>query len=163
VTNAGEAFDSSRFRQVLGHFPTGVAVITARADGAPVGLAIGSFTSVSLEPPLAGFFPAKISTSWPHIHSVGGFCANFLASDQEHIGRRFATSGGDKFQGVGWHPAPSGAPILDDVLAWIDCTIDRVEDTGDHWFVLGRVHDLGVEREGRPLVFFRGVYGTFEV
>lgn len=154
--------DQSSFRQVLGHFPTGVTVVTAMPDeGGPAGLAVGSFTSVSLDPPLVAFCPSRTSGSWPRIESTGGFCVNVLADDQEHVSRVFAGKAADKFQGLGWHPSPQGAPVLTDVLAWIDCRVEAVHEGGDHYVVLGRVTALGIEREGLPLVFFRGGYGSF--
>ena len=156
-------FDSARFRQVLGHFPTGVTVVTAASDAGPVGLAVGSFASVSLEPPLVAFFPARGSSSWPQIEATGAFCVNILAEDQELVCRRFAAKGDDKFAGLGWKPARSGAPLLDGVLAWIDCSIESVTDAGDHFCVLGRVVDLDVSHDGGPLLFFRGGYGRFAV
>jgi 3-hydroxy-9,10-secoandrosta-1,3,5(10)-triene-9,17-dione monooxygenase reductase component len=158
-----QRFDSARFRQVLGHFPTGVTVITAAAEGGPVGLAVGAFSSVSLDPPLVAFFPDKGSSSWPRIEAAGSFCVNILAEDQEEVCRRFASKGDDKFAGLGWSPAGSGAPLLDGVLAWVDCDIDSVAEAGDHFCVLGRVRDLGVGRDGGPLLFFRGGYGRFSV
>jgi flavin reductase (DIM6/NTAB) family NADH-FMN oxidoreductase RutF len=154
-------FDGARFRQVLGHFPTGVTVITADPDTGPVGLAIGSFSSVSLDPPLVGFFPDKGSSSWPRIEAAGSFCVNILGEDQEDVCRRFAMKGDDKFAGLGWRAAGSGAPLLDGVVAWIDCDIHSVTEAGDHFFVLGAVRDLGVAEEGSPLLFFRGGYGRF--
>jgi flavin reductase (DIM6/NTAB) family NADH-FMN oxidoreductase RutF len=156
-------FDQARFRQVLGHFTTGVTVITAAAEEGPVGLAVGSFASVSLDPPLVGFFPDKTSSSWPKIESTGSFCVNVLGEAQEDVCRRFASKGDDKFRGLGWRPAGSGSPVLDGVLAWIDCDIDSVTEAGDHHLVLGRVRDLAVEHDGPPLLFFRGGYGRFAV
>ena len=155
----GASIDAAAFRQVLGHFPTGVTIITAMCDGAPAGLAVGSFFSVSLEPALVGFCAAQSSTSFPKVRAAGRFCANVLAADQEALCRVFASSGADKFQGLGWRPAPAtGSPQLSDVLAWIDCTIETIHEAGDHVVVLGRVHDLAVARESLPLVFFRGGY-----
>lgn len=156
-------FDSAKFRQVLGHFPTGVTVVTAAPASGPVGLAVGSFASVSLDPPLVAFFPDKRSTSWPRIEEAGSFCVNVLAEDQEEVCRRFASKSDDKFEGLGWRPAPSGAPILAGTLAWIDCDIHAVIDAGDHFYVTGAVRELEVEREGGPLLFFRGGYGRFAV
>jgi 3-hydroxy-9,10-secoandrosta-1,3,5(10)-triene-9,17-dione monooxygenase reductase component len=156
------AIDGARFRQVLGHFPTGVTVITAAADDGPVGLCVGSFFSVSLDPPLVAFGAAKSSTSYPKIEASGHFCVNVLADDQEEVGRVFASTGGEKFAGIGWRPAAgTSAPVLNDVLAWIDCEIDAVHEAGDHWIVIGRVLDLEVGHEGGPLVFFRGGFGRF--
>ena len=157
------AFDSAKFRQVLGHFPTGVTVITAAHDGVPVGMAVGSFASVSLEPPLVAFFAGKSSSSWPKIEATGAFCVNILADDQEEESRRFASKEEDKFAGIGWKPAGSGSPLLDGVLAWIDCDIDSITDAGDHVCVMGRVRDLDVGHDGAPLIFFRGGYGRFAV
>lgn len=154
-------FDSARYRQVLGHFPTGVTVITAAGDPTPVGMAVGSFASVSLDPPLVAFFAGKDSSTWPKIEAAGAFCVNVLGEDQEELSRRFASKEADKFAGVGWSPAGSGAPRLEGVLAWIDCTIASVVDAGDHVCVIGRVADLGLGVEGGPLVFFRGGYGRF--
>lgn len=161
--SAPPTFDSSKFRQVLGHFPTGVTVVTAAPEGGPVGMAVGSFCSVSLDPPLVAFFPGKTSTSWPGIEEAGSFCVNILADDQEEISRRFASKDSDKFTGLGWTPAPSGAPVLDGVLAWIDCDIETVAEAGDHWSVTGKVRDLAVGHDGAPLLFFRGGYGRFAI
>jgi len=159
VDTTGTAVDPARFRQVLGHFPSGVTVVTALTVRGPVGLSVGSFTSVSLDPPLVGFLPALSSSSWPLIRDTGSFCVNVLAEDQEDMARLFATRGADRFTGRGWRAAPhSGAPILDGVLAWVDCDVEGVSEAGDHHFVLGRVRRLGVTGEGRPLVFFRGGY-----
>ena len=155
----GQNFDSAHFRQILGHFPTGVTIITAMHEGAPVGLAVGSFFSVSLEPPLVGFCAAKSSTSFPKVHTHGHFCANVLASDQEAVSRVFASSGADKFKGLGWRSSvATGSPILNDVLAWADCRITSVHDEGDHLIVIGHVQELELGREETPLVFFRGGY-----
>ena len=157
------SFDTAQFRQVLGHFPTGVTVVTAAPATGPVGLAVGSFASVSLDPPLVAFFPDRGSSSWPQIEAAGSFCVNILAEDQEVVCRRFATKGDDKFAGLGWRPTRSGAPLLDGVLAWIDCDIEVVYDAGDHEICLGRVRELAVERENGPLLFYRGGYGRFAV
>lgn len=154
------AVDSARFRQVLGHFPTGVTVITAATDDGPAGLAVGSFFSVSLDPPLVAFCAAKTSTSYPKIEAAGHFVVNILAEDQEDVCRVFASKGTDKFDGIGYRASPgAGAPVITGVLGWIDCEIDAVHEAGDHWIVVGRVLDLEVTHEGGPLVFFRGGYG----
>jgi len=163
VTDTTPPFDEGRFRQVLGHFTTGVTVVTAAGPDGPVGLAVGSFASVSLDPALVAFFPDKGSSSWPQIEASGHFCVNVLAEAQEDVCRRFASKGDDKFRGLGWHSAGSGAPILEGILAWIDCNIEAVTEAGDHYFVLGRVRDLAVVHDGAPLLFFRGGYGRFAV
>ncbi|MCY4102472.1 MAG: flavin reductase family protein [bacterium] len=153
-------FDSAEFRRVLGHYPTGVTVVTGAENGSPAGLAIGSFGSVSLDPPLVMFCPGKSSGSWPVIEASGNFCVNVLAEDQTAVSSRFAGRDPDKFADISWSTRVTGSPVIEGCLAWIDCTIETVHDAGDHWIVLGRVADLAVERpDGVPLIFFKGGYG----
>ncbi len=154
--------DGKQYRTVLGNFPTGVTIVTAVDDGEPAGLAIGSFTSVSLDPPLVAFCPDKGSSSWPRIESAGAFCVNILAADQVDVCNAFAGKSDDKFAGVMWEPTPLGSPRIEASLAWIDCTVEAVHDGGDHFIVVGRVHDLAVAQpDAGPLLFFRGGYGRF--
>jgi flavin reductase (DIM6/NTAB) family NADH-FMN oxidoreductase RutF len=152
--------DQATYRQVLGHFPTGVTVVAGMDGEQPVGLAVGSFFSLSLEPALVGFCVDRSSSSWARMAPSGRFCVNVLGADQEDVSRTFASSGDDKFRGIGWRPAESGSPLIDGVLAWIDCEIDQVHDGGDHHIVVGKVLGLGVGGEGDPLVFFRGGYAN---
>ncbi len=155
-------FDSARFRQVLGHLPTGVVVVTGVDEhGVPSGITIGSFVSVSLDPPLVGFFPGNASRSWSHIAEGKGFCANVLTSEQDELCWRFAREpeGGmaARFDGLDWTKSPSGMPVLAGALAVIDCSIESVTPAGDHSFVLGRVQHLAVsESAGEAMVFYRG-------
>jgi flavin reductase (DIM6/NTAB) family NADH-FMN oxidoreductase RutF len=156
------SFDSAQFRKVLGHYPTGVTVVTGVGRSAPTGMTIGSFTSVSLDPPLVGFLPMKSSDTWADIQPSGAFCVNVLAEAQGELCWRFAKETDDRFADVGWAPAPSGSPILDGAIAWIDCRIEEEVDAGDHWFVLGRVLALDVMADDvAPLLFFRGKLGGF--
>ncbi len=152
-------FDSARFRQVLGHFPTGVCVVASMHEDKPVGLAIGSFFSISLDPPLVGFCAASSSSTWPKLREAGAFCINILADDQEEVSRVFASKEADKFAGLGWDHSPLGSPRLSGTLAWIDCRLEVVHGAGDHDIAVGAVHDLQIDHEGFPLVFFRGGYG----
>lgn len=156
------AIDQAHYRQVLGHFPTGVTVVAGLADGAPVGLAVGSFFSLSIDPPLVGFCVGKSSNSWKAMEPSGSFCVNVLGADQEDICRVFAASGDDKFATIGWTKTESGSPLINDVLAWIDCDLDAVHDGGDHHIVVGRVRGMDVGHEGDPLVFFRGGYAQLD-
>jgi len=156
-------FDPATFRTVLGHFCSGITIVTAVEGDEPLGFTCQSFSSVSLDPPLVLFVAAKASISWPRIRAAVHFCANVLASDQEALCRRFAVKGADKFAGVGWRPGPSGAPVLDGCIAYVDCEIQAVHDAGDHDIVVGRVVDLAVTSETGPLLFFRGGYGRFTV
>ena len=149
-------------RDVLGHFATGVVVVTARAAGGDLlGFTCQSFASLSLEPPLVSFAPARSSTTWPRIREIGAFCVNVLAEDQRDRSVGFARSGRtvDKFAGVDRWTAPSGAPVLEGVSAWIDCTLRAEHDGGDHTIVVGHVRDLGADPTRPPLLFYRGGYG----
>jgi 3-hydroxy-9,10-secoandrosta-1,3,5(10)-triene-9,17-dione monooxygenase reductase component len=151
------------YRATLGHFCSGITVVTAVSSDGPAGMTCQSFCALSLDPPLILVCPGKSSTSWPRIESAGTFCVNVLAEDQEELCRTFATKGTDKFAGVGWTAGPfTGAPVLAGGLAWMECRMEQLHDAGDHVIVVGRVLDLQA-REGRPLLFYRGGYGRFEV
>ncbi len=163
ITSDGSSFDSAKYRQVLGHFPTGVTVITALADGQPAGMAVGSFASLSLEPAQILFCAASTSTTWPKIRQAGSFCVNILAEGQEDVCRVFASKAPDKFAEIGWKRTGSGSPLIEGVLAYIDCQIDTVVASGDHDVVVGAVRELEVLHEGGPLLFFRGGYGRFQL
>ncbi|MDT4925492.1 MAG: 3-hydroxy-9,10-secoandrosta,3,5(10)-triene-9,17-dione monooxygenase reductase component [Pseudonocardiales bacterium] len=156
--------DAGAFRRSLGHFCTGVTVVAAVGeDGEPIGFACQSFAALSLDPPLVLFCPGKSSRTWPLIEAAGSFCVNVLAHDQRDVSMVFGRAGSDKFAAVDWTPAPSGAPKLDGVLSWIDCSIESVVDGGDHHIVIGRVTTLGEPAEdGRPLLFYRGAYSATE-
>ena len=167
IAPAARAHDPQRFRRILGHYPTGVTVVTAIGeDGQPEGMVVGSFTSVSLDPPLVAFLPASNSGSWARLRRAGRFCVNILGADHEQLCRQFAArrsdqDRGDKYAGVGWTPAPTGSPIIDGAVAWIDCETETIHTAGDHDIVIGRVLDLDSADEGLPLLFFQGGYGSF--
>lgn len=155
------ANDERHFRDVLAQFPTGVTVVSAIGPhGMPVGMAVGSFSSVSLEPPLVSFMPASSSSTYPHIAAADSFCVSILGADQEDVCRAMATKGADKFHNVDWFPAPSGAPVVAGSLAWIDCTQVAVHEAGDHLIVVAKVDQLAELNPGLPLVFFHGGYGA---
>ncbi|HEX2895941.1 MAG TPA: flavin reductase family protein, partial [Marmoricola sp.] len=154
------AAKARRFRDVLGLFASGVTVVTSMSDGSPVGMTCQSFSSVSLEPPLVMFCPAKTSRAWPLMQRAGFFCVNFLAADQADVSQAMATKGSDKYDGIEWAPAPSGAPLIDGVIGFVDCTVHSVHEAGDHYVVLGRVGELGFAGPGKPLLYYRGNYDT---
>ena len=158
---AAPGIDSARFRTVVGHFASGVTIVTGADGDSPAGFTCQSFFSLSLDPPLVAVAPSRTSTSWPAIDRSGAFCVNVLAEEQETLCRSFANSGGDKFKGVGWTEAATGSPVINDVLAWVDCRIVERHDAGDHILVIGRVVDMEA-RNGRPLLFYRGGFGSFE-
>ncbi|MFC3999438.1 flavin reductase family protein [Nocardiopsis sediminis] len=158
--------DPRRFRDLLGHFATGVVAVTGYdpATGRPVGLAANSFTSVSLDPPLVGFCVAHTSSSWPLLRRSPGLAVSILGAGQEHVCRRLAAKGGDKFAGLETAWSPLGTPIMSGALAWIDCRVDAEHRAGDHAIVVARVLRLtpgDTTPEAAPLVFYRGAYGGF--
>jgi flavin reductase (DIM6/NTAB) family NADH-FMN oxidoreductase RutF/DNA-binding IclR family transcriptional regulator len=157
-----DRIDPLTYRRVLGQYPTGVCVITAESpEHGKCGMVVGSFTSVSLDPPLIAFYPALTSTSWPKIQSAESFCVNILSADQEDVCRTFFGSSGDKFASLETSPAGSGAPVIEGVVAWLDCDIAEVQEAGDHYMVLGRVRSLETAARHLPLVFFQAGYGAF--
>ncbi|MGY4900571.1 flavin reductase family protein [Streptomyces sp. 900116325] len=154
--------DPARFRRVLGHFATGVTVVTAHDPDGPAGFACQSFASLSLDPPLVTFMVARTSTTWPRIARAGAFCVNILGAEQGALCRGFAVSGADKFAGVTYRAAPAtGSPLLASVPAWVDCRIQAVHTGGDHLIVVGRVEALGAADGIGPLLFHRGAFGRF--
>jgi 3-hydroxy-9,10-secoandrosta-1,3,5(10)-triene-9,17-dione monooxygenase reductase component len=153
--------DSRHFRDVLAHLPTGVTVITAHGADGPTGMAANSVTSVSLEPPLILFCPAKSSTTWPKLRETGAFCVNVMAGHHAEVTRQFAMKGeADRFKGVDHHHRPTG-PALTDAVAWLECHIQDEHEAGDHTIVVARVVAIDAVPEVEPLVFFRGRYGSF--
>jgi len=152
------------FRQVLGQYPTGVCMITGRdEEGEPVGMVVGSFSSVSLNPPLVAFLPDRNSSTWARLRNAQHFCVNILGAEQEGVCRRFAGKDSQraKFQGLQMRSSPLGSPIVGDVVAWIDCRRHIVHEAGDHDIVIGEVQHLHIEAGGLPLLFFQGGYGRF--
>ncbi len=176
-------FDSAHFRAVLGHFPTGVTIVTGLAAGLrgpgtetglrgpgtetrqPIGFTIGSFTSISLDPPLVGFFAMNESDTWVAMEGTGGFCVNVLRNTQAELCWRFSRAGNEdaRFVGLTWRPAPvTGSPIIEGVGAWIDCIIERTLVLGDHALVVGAVKALDHHSQVHtPLVFYKGALGGF--
>ncbi|MGX4695424.1 flavin reductase family protein [Streptomyces sp. JNUCC 63] len=149
-----------RFRKILGRVPTSVAVVSGLApDGEPVGLAVGTLTSVSLDPPLIAFCAGRESTSWPRIRPGKRFCVNVLAQPQEPVSAVFASKQPDKFAEVEWSPSAHGIPMIHGVTAWIECVIDEEHEAGDHTIVLGRVERLEAGPGPSPLIFLGGRYG----
>lgn len=147
-----------RFRGVLGAFPTGVALITASGAGGPVGMAVSSFMSLSLDPPLVLFCAALSSGTWPLVEATGAFAVNVLGEDAADVCLRFARRGVDRFAGSGYRLGATGAPVLSGVAAHLDCRIEAVHPGGDHAIVVGRVVHLAADDNVRPLIFHAGDY-----
>lgn len=152
--------DRQEFRRVLGNFATGVTVVTTRAGTEPQGLTVNAFSSLSLDPPLVLVCIDKEAVSHPAISRSGVFAVNILAEDQEAISRRFADKAweGRRFEGLRHTTAATGAPVLEGVLGYIDCTVAQAHEGGDHTIFVGRVEELKLLREAPPLLFFRGKY-----
>lgn len=149
-------------RTVLGNFCTGVAVITANIDGTPVGMTVQTLMSVSIDPPLVLFSPMKSSRTWKLIEQGGHFCANILSREHRDLGLRFTKlPPEERFNGVACATGLTGAPVLEDAIAFVECEIESVQEAGDHYLVLGRVQNLGEHEPGEPLLFFKGAFGSF--
>jgi flavin reductase (DIM6/NTAB) family NADH-FMN oxidoreductase RutF/DNA-binding MarR family transcriptional regulator len=151
--------NADAFRRALGHFSTGVTIITAEAGGEKAGITANSFNSVSLSPPLILWSVKKTSASWPIFAAARSFAVNVLAVDQAPLAAQFARSGPDKYKDVAWKAGPSGAPLLANVTAQFDC-VRRVEyDGGDHLIVVGEVTSF-VRYDRRPLIFTQGRFSA---
>jgi flavin reductase (DIM6/NTAB) family NADH-FMN oxidoreductase RutF len=151
--------EKNELRRIMGHFATGVTIITSvRSSGELHGLTANAFTSVSLVPPLLLICVDKKAESYPCFTETRVFTVNILAGDQEALSRKFAVSGGNKFEGVSYRLGANGAPILDGTLAYIECTVSQEVDAGDHTVYLGEIQQAETPHEGKPLLFFRGGY-----
>ncbi|MFD7736612.1 flavin reductase family protein [Kitasatospora phosalacinea] len=156
------AVTPERFRQVLGAFGTGVAAVAALdAGGRPAGLAVSSFTSVSLQPPLVSFCVADTSSSWPRLRDAERLGISVLGDHQLPVCRQLAAKGPDKFRDVDWRPSPGGALLVGGAISWLECSRQDEYPAGDHVIVLCRVHRLGTGEAEPPLLFHRGRPGTF--
>jgi flavin reductase (DIM6/NTAB) family NADH-FMN oxidoreductase RutF len=156
--------DGARFRSVLGRFATGVVAITAidTESSRPTGLAANSFTSVSLDPPLVAFCVAHTSTTWPRLRGAERLCINILSEPQLEVCKQLAIKGGDKFADITWSGSPSGSPVIEGALAWIEVSVENEVVAGDHVIVVARVHHLDKHDDGEPLLFYKGGYGRFD-
>jgi flavin reductase (DIM6/NTAB) family NADH-FMN oxidoreductase RutF len=146
------------FRRVLGHFATGVTIVTTcDADCRPTGLTASAFSSVSLDPPLVLICVDHKSQSYPALREAGRFAINFLHHEHEPISRRFASTRLDKFDGVAFRLGALGLPLIDGALAQLECQTVSAHVEGDHTIFVGRVESANVG-EGEPLLYYRGRY-----
>lgn len=153
------SFAARPLRDVLGSFPTGVAVVTATAPGGELyGVTVNSFNSVSLDPPLVLFSLCRNLLSLDGIVKAGAFAINFLRDDQAHLSVSFANARSDKWRGVEFRPGVTGSPILVPALAVLECQLYAQYDGGDHVIVVGQVVHVEMDSARHPLVFFRGRY-----
>lgn len=147
-----------RLRDIFGTFASGLTVITSATPVGPAGFTCQSFASLSLDPALVTFSPARTSTTWPVLRQAGSFTVNILPAEHQHLAGQFARSGTDKFAGVSHASSPLGNPVLEGALAWIDCELHAEYDGGDHTIVVAAVRYLDATQDADPLVFFKGRY-----
>lgn len=155
---AAPGLDARRFRDALGHYASGLTVISGISEGEPVGFTCQSFYSVSLEPPLVSFCVSNGSRSWPLLRRSGAFSINVLASDHEAVANAFARSSGDRWAGIEWSPSAAGNPLIDSALMWFDCTLYAEHIAGDHTIVIGEVQTISEPKTMAPLLYFKGNY-----
>lgn len=156
-----DAENTRSFRTALGNFPTGITVVTAQSPAGPIGMTANSFSSVSLDPPLILWSPAKTSSRHDFFAGATHFAIHVLAADQGELSSRF-TRGGLGFNEFTWDENPEGVPIIPGTLSRFECERASVYDGGDHSILLGRVL-RAAHREGDPLCFARGALGRFSI
>ena len=149
-----------QFREALGHYASGITVITSHIDGEPVGFTCQSFHSVSMSPPLVSFSVMSGSASYPKIRQAGRFAVNILSDEQVGISNQFARRGTDKWLGIEWQESPLGNPIIPGSLHWLDCKIVAEHAAGDHLIVIGEVKALNLQETAatQPLLYYKGQY-----
>jgi flavin reductase (DIM6/NTAB) family NADH-FMN oxidoreductase RutF len=148
-----ESFDPLALRRVFAAFPTGVAALAAVVDERPYGIAVGSFTAVSLEPAMVLVCVAHTSTTWPVLAQAPRLGISVLAVHQEQAFKQLSERHGDRFTGLDWHATSKGALLLDGASAWFECSVDQRCRAGDHDIVVLRVHDLAGDHTVSPLIF----------
>lgn len=156
----GVAIEPRSFRNTLGHFASGITIIAGASDGEPFGFTCQSFYSVSTEPPLISFSVMLNSTTYPKIRDTGRFSVNVLSHLQHEISNQFARKGTDKWAGIDWKPTANHNPVIAGTLMWLDCEITAEYVAGDHYVVIGRVHEMSTPEwhAGQPLLYFKGQY-----
>lgn len=160
MSSPGTAIEPLSFREALGHYASGITVITSQMDGEPIGFTCQSFYSVSMSPPLVSFSVMASSASYPRIREAGRFAVNVLSGEQVGISNQFARRGTDKWHGVEWQPSPLGNPIIAGSLHWFDCELHAEHSAGDHLIVIGEVRALSLQdaTAAQPLLYFKGQY-----
>lgn len=153
--------DSRVIRDVMGHYPTGVVVVTGVVEDEPVGMVVGTFSSVSLDPPLVSFMPMTTSNSYAKLREAQRLCISVLAADQLQDCRTLASKDPHKFDKVDWTPSKDGVPMIDNAVAYIHGSLSKEMEAGDHYISLVAYDDVSVNRPVAPLLFFQGGYGGF--
>jgi flavin reductase (DIM6/NTAB) family NADH-FMN oxidoreductase RutF len=153
MVSPAAVFDPTHLRRVFGAFPSGVAALAALVDGAPVGLAASSFTSVSLEPPLVSVCIAHTSRTWPLLRRAARLGVSILSAGQARAGRQLAGRAADRFADLRWRTTADGAVLLEGASGWLETSVEQQVRAGDHDIVVLRVHDLDADHELSPLIF----------
>ncbi|MBM3110351.1 flavin reductase family protein [Pseudomonas sp. P66] len=159
------AIEPLSFREALGHYASGITVISSHVDGEAIGFTCQSFFSVSMNPPLVSFSVMSTSASYPKIRQAGRFAVNILSGEQVNISNQFARRGTDKWHGVDWQESPLGNPVIVGSLHWLDCEIHAEHAAGDHLIVIGEVKALKLQTAAarQPLLYFKGQYRNLAV
>ena len=154
------ALDPRAFRDTLGHYASGITIISSIDETDPIGFTCQSFYSVSTEPPLVSFSVMTTSTTYPRVRETGRFAVNVLAHDQHTVSNQFARKGTDKWTGIDWTPTASGNPVIENTLMWLDCEIWAEHEAGDHYIVVGLVNEMSPTtwHKEEPLLYFKGQY-----
>ncbi|HTF47181.1 MAG TPA: flavin reductase family protein [Pseudonocardia sp.] len=147
--------DPRVLRDIYGQFPSGVAAVCALVDGSPVGMAVSSFTSVSVQPPLVSVCIANTSTTWPVLRAGRRLGVSVLGEAHEEACRRLAARTDDRFRGLDLHVSGNGAVLVDGAPAWLDCSVEAEYPAGDHTVVLLRIAGFRIDPRARPLIFHR--------
>jgi len=160
MSSSSTAVAPSRLREALGHYASGITVITSRIDTELIGFTCQSFYSVSLDPPLVSFSVMSSSASYPMIRRAGRFAVNILSQGQVDISNQFARRGTDKWHAIDWQESPSGNPVIAGSLHWLDCQVHAEYIAGDHVMVIGEVKALSLPAAAaaQPLLYFKGQY-----
>ncbi|HXW81042.1 MAG TPA: flavin reductase family protein [Acidimicrobiales bacterium] len=148
-----DSLEPLHLRHVFATFPTGVAALAALVDEEPQGIAVSSFTSVSLDPAMVLVCVARTSTTWPLLAKVPRLGISVLAADQGRACRQLSARVDDRFNGLGWRATPDGAVLLEGASGWFECSVEHQDPAGDHDIVVLRVHDLDGDHGVPPLVF----------
>lgn len=161
VTTQNPAVDPTIQRQIFGALPTGVTAVTGlTAEGAPRGFVVGTFQSLSLDPPLVTFCVDKSSSTWPTLRSLGRCTANILSTEQLPVCRALARKGDEKFQGIDYEESLLGTPRISGATAWIDCDVISEVVAGDHFVIIGAIK-AATPGSGEALLFRGGQFGEF--
>jgi len=154
--------EPARFRKALGHYASGITVITSQSGDERIGFTCQSFYSVSMHPPLISFSVKASSYSYPIIKQAGQFAVNILTNKQIDLSNQFAMQGTEKWNNVDWQPSPLGNPIIDGTLHWLDCKVYAAHAAGDHIIVIGEVKALRLDdaEHQLPLLYYQGRYSN---